>query len=124
MTDRVAPFFAELGEKRHVRLLEGASGTVLIEITDGETVERWYVTIKRGDVSVSSKGSEPDCVIRADEAIFEAILTGETNAIPALLRGRLEVEGRVSLLVALQSLFMPSAGAAEQPVAGYAGRRS
>jgi len=124
MADKVAPFFEGLGEKRHVRFLEGASGTLLVEITDGKNVERWYVTIKRGDVSVSDKGTAPDCVVRADKATFEAILTGQMNAIPALLRGKLEVDGRVSLLVALQSLFLPSAGAADQPVAGYAGRSS
>jgi putative sterol carrier protein len=122
MPDKIASFFEELGEKRNVRLLEGASGTLLAEITDGKDVERWYVTIKRGDVSVSRKGSAPDCIIRADRDTFEAILTGRMNALPAVLRGKLEVEGRVSLLLALQSVFRPSAGAVDQPVAGYAGR--
>ena len=124
MAEQAAIFFKELGEKRHVRLLEGASGTVLVEITAEKNVDRWYVAIKRGDVSVSRKGTAADCVIRTDRATFEGILTGQINTVAAVLRGIVEVEGKVALLTALQALFTPSTGAADQPVAGYAGRPS
>lgn len=124
MADQVTSFFEELGGKRHVRLLEGASGTILIEIDSGKTVDRWYVKIKRGDVSVSDKGTAPDCVVKTDRATFQAIVSGQMNALPAVLRGKLEIDGKVNLLVALQSLFKPSEGATKQPVAGYAGRPS
>ena len=109
-----------------MQLLEGRSGTVLVELKNGEKAEakRWYVTIHRGDVSVSRSGSKPDCVLRTDSKTFEAIVTGKLNAMPALLRGLVEMEGRVDLMVALQTLFRPSAGAADQRTAGYAGRRS
>ena len=115
-------FFAQLGEETHVRLLEGISGTILAEIKDAKRTERWYVTIHRGDVAVSHSGSAPDCVIRTDGATFDAILTGKVNAMPALLRGLVEVEGKVALLLALQALFRPSVGAAGEQVAGYARR--
>jgi putative sterol carrier protein len=122
MSDQAARFFEDLGRQRHVRLLEGTTGTVLLEITDGKEAERRYVAIKRGDVSVSGKGPDPDCTIRTDAETFRAIVGGQMNAIAAVLRGKVEVDGRVSLLVALQSLFLPSPGAADQPAAGYAGR--
>ena len=115
-------FFAQLGEATHVKLLEGTTGTILAEITEGKRTERWYVTIHRGDVTVSRTGSSPDCVIRTDGDTFDGILTGKLNAMPALLRGLLDVEGKVALLAALQALFHPSSGAVGEQVAGYARR--
>jgi putative sterol carrier protein len=81
------------------------------------------VTIRRGDVSVSHKGTAPDCTIRTDGATFDAIIAGKISAMPAMLRGLLEIEGRINLLVGLQALFQPSEGATK-PAAGYARRRS
>jgi putative sterol carrier protein len=117
-------FFADLASKRHVALLEGTSGTLLVELTDGAAApQRWFVRIKRGDVSVSDATSTPDCVLATDAATFEAIVAGRINAFAAMLRGLLEVDGQIHLLVALQAFFRPSAGAEDQPTAGYAGRR-
>ena len=124
MADQAATFFKELGQKRHMRLLEGTSGTILLELAEGKKVDKWYVDIKRGDVTVSRKGGDADCVIKTDKDTFHAIIAGQTNAVAAVLRGVVELQGKVSLLVGLQSLFMPSGGAADQPVAGYAGRPS
>jgi len=119
-------FFEELGKKRHVQLLEGRSGTVLVELKNGEKgqSQRWYVNVHRGDVSVSRSGSNPDSVFRTDSKTFAAIVAGKMNTIPALLRGLVEVEGRIDLIVALQTLYRPSTGAPDQRTAGYAGRRS
>lgn len=126
MTDQADLFFKGIGKERHVQLLEGKSGTVLVELKNGAAAEpkRWYVTIHRGDLNVSHSGSKPDCVLRTDSKTFDAIVTGKLNAMPAMLRGLVVMEGKVDLLVALQTLFRPSAGAPDQRTAGYAGRRS
>ncbi len=116
-------FFEELGKQGHVPLLEATSGTVLMEIKDDDRRERWYVTIHRGDVGVSHEGAAPDCVIKTDGSTFDAIVAGETSTMPAVLRGLLEVEGKVGLLVALQAVFKPSTGTAEH-TAGYARRQA
>ena len=123
MTDARERFFKEIGKQGHAPLLEGTSGVVLLEIKDGTRTERWYVTIRRGDVSVSREGKAPDTTIRTDGATFDAIVTGKMSTMPALLRGKLEVEGKVNLVVGLQALYKPSVGAAEQ-VAGYARRHA
>jgi putative sterol carrier protein len=126
MAEEMDEFLTELGGQTHVRLLERASGTVLIELEDDGQTERWYVNVKRGDVSLSRSmprsASAPDCVLRTKASTFKAIRTGQLNLMAAVLRGLLSIEGRVALVVALQGLFRPSAGAAEQTVAGYAGR--
>ena len=98
------------------------SGTLRCDLEDGERTEHWYVTIKKGDVTVSHKRADADCVVSTDLATFEAILKGEMNAMAAVLRGLVSVEGRVRLVVALQALFTPSAGAPTKQVAGYARR--
>ena len=124
MADVRERFFDQVGKQGHVRLLEHASGTILIELKDGGPAERWYVTIRRGDVSVSRKGVAPDCTMRTDGATFDAIIAGKMNTMPALLRGLAEVEGKVNLLVALQALYQPSAGHAGEAPAGYARRQA
>jgi putative sterol carrier protein len=116
-------FFEGVAKQGHVRLLEGTSGTVLAEIKDGNKTEHWYVEIHRGDISVSHKGATPDCTIRTDGATFDDIISGKLSIMPALLRGLVEVEGKVNLLVGIQALYKPSAGAAKE-VAGYARRHA
>ena len=126
MPDQTDAFFEKLAKPRHVKLLEGRSGTLLVEVGNGEKAEadRWYVTLHKGDVSVSRTGKDPDAVLRASRDTVNAILTGRMNAMAATLRGLADVEGRGDLLIALQSLFKPSQGAADQREAGYAERPS
>jgi putative sterol carrier protein len=126
MADELKEFTEQLGYRGHLRLLERTSGIVLIELVDHGRTDRWYVNIKRGDVSLAKslpKGaSGPDCVLKTETSTFKAIRTGQLNLMAAVLRGLLSIEGNPALIVALQGLFRPSAGAAGETVAGYAGR--
>jgi hypothetical protein len=128
MTDELEEFTEQLGDRGHLSLLERRSGTVLVELEGGGRSERWYVNVKRGDLSLSKSLTEgssgPDCVLRTKASTFQAIRTGQLNLMPALLRSLISIEGDISLVVALQGLFRPSVGAAGEAVAGYAGRRS
>jgi putative sterol carrier protein len=40
-----------------------------------------------------------------DQALFEQIVTGEENAMAAVLRGEIGIEGKPQLLVFFQRLF-------------------
>ena len=124
MGDARQRFFERVGKQGHVRLLERTSGTILVELKDGGPAERWYITIARGDVSVSRKGVAPDCTIRTDGATFDAILAGQMSVMPAMLRGRIDVEGKVNLLAGLQAFFGPSERTTSEPPAGYARRQT
>ena len=75
-------------------------------------------------MTVSRQGGEPDCVLTGDVATFDAVLSGKANAMAALLRGALDVQGKFVLLTALQRLFPGSPGADGLPTAGYAERQS
>jgi putative sterol carrier protein len=105
MTDATAEFFEELDARGHEPLLERATGALRIELSNGKRRARWLVTVKKGDVTVSHTNTKPDCVVRMDQALFEQIVTGRENAMAALLRGLVAVEGNPQLLVLFQRLF-------------------
>ena len=104
--DPTQRFFTELAAREHEPLLRNASGSTRLEVLDGRRTRRWTVRIEHGDIVVVPTGNEPvDCVIRADKALFDKIARGRENAVAAVLRGDLEVEGDWRLLVRMQRLF-------------------
>lgn len=76
-----------------------------LEIADGRTVRRWVVEVEKGRISVTEGAGAAACVIRADKVVFDKIATGKLNAVAAVLRGELAVEGDWRLLVRMQRLF-------------------
>jgi putative sterol carrier protein len=105
MTDATTEFFEDLDARGHEPLLEKATGTLRIELSNGKRRAPWLVTVKKGDVTVSHANAKADCVVRMDQALFEQIVTGRENATAALLRGLVTVEGKPQLLVLFQRLF-------------------
>lgn len=105
MADATSDFFESLGGRGHEPLLEKTSGSVLFELANGQQTDRWLVTIDRGDVVVSHKGGRADATVRARKDVFEGIASGELNAMAALLRGALVVEGDMALMARLQRLL-------------------
>ena len=54
---------------------------------------------------MSHGNGEAETVVKADEALFHRLVSGEQNAMAALLRGTVDVEGRVQLLAQFQRLL-------------------
>jgi putative sterol carrier protein len=105
MTDAVTQFFAGLEQRDHDPLVEKADGSIRFEVRDNGHVDRWLLTMDRGDLNVSHKGGPADCTVRAHKSTFEQIATGQLNALAATLRGELEVEGDSELVVLFQRLL-------------------
>jgi putative sterol carrier protein len=123
--DPTGRFFDELSQRGHEPLLRKLSGSVRFDIVDGKRVERRYVSVDKGQITVSGRGSAGKNVIRVDRALFERIATGEQNPVAAVLRGDLAVEGDWRLLVLVQRLFPgPPRKKPSRRAAGYAKRRS
>jgi len=104
-TDPLERFFAELAARGHEPLLRKASGSTRFDVRDGKRTRRWIVTVDDGDIAVLAGNGAAACVVRADKAVFDRIVTGRMNAVAAVLRGDLEVEGDWRLLVRMQRLF-------------------
>jgi putative sterol carrier protein len=125
MAARMKDLLEAIAAQSRERPLPAAiSGVVRLDVEDAGRTDHWYLTITKGTVTIARKGGEPDAVLRGDAAIFTSVLSGEANMMAAILRGALEVEGRMLLLVALQR-FSPGETADDgAPVAGYARRQS
>jgi putative sterol carrier protein len=105
MSDTSVQFFEELGRRGHEPLLEHATGTIRFDFVDDGRTDRWLVSINKGHVAVSHGNGDADAVVTGDRALFAKIVSGEQNAMAALLRGAVGVEGRVQLLALFQRLF-------------------
>ena len=54
---------------------------------------------------MSRRHAKADCTIRTDRELFVGMVTGRVNAMAALLRGQVGVEGDPNLLLQFQRLF-------------------
>jgi putative sterol carrier protein len=111
--DPTARFFAELAGQAHEPLLRKASGSTRFDIVDGRKKRSWIVRVERGDIAVTRAAGSADCVIRANKALFDKIVSGRENAVAAVLRGDVQIDGDWRLLVRMQRLF-PGAGASRR----------
>jgi putative sterol carrier protein len=105
MTSATTDFFNALKERGHEPMLEKTTGTVRFDIKNGKRTERWLVSLDKGDITVSRKNAAADCVVRGDSDMLERIASGEVNAMAAILRGAISVEGDSTIAVLFQRLF-------------------
>ena len=61
MTTSTNDFFNGLRRRRHEPLLRNASGTLRFDLANGEDTETWYLTLRKGDITVSHKKSRGGC---------------------------------------------------------------
>lgn len=112
MTSPTTEFFNALGSRGHDEMLEKTTGTVRFEVTNGKRTERWLVSIDKGDIAVSHAKGPADCTVRGPKELIDKIVAGEVNAMAAVLRGAIAVEGDTLLVVLLQRVFPAPAKAA------------
>jgi hypothetical protein len=114
MTSATEAFFDGLSSRAHEPLLEKVSGCVRVDLDRGKSVDHWFVTIRRGDITVAREGGEPSTVFYAPAPVFEKLAAGEMNAMAALLRGEAAASGDLELAVLLQRL-LPGPPASKGP---------
>jgi SCP-2 sterol transfer family len=98
-------FFEELQQRGHEPILKGETGTMRFDLYRGSGLERWFVTVADGNVTVSHSRGRADTVTAVDGELFDLIARGEANALTAQLRGALVVDGDQHLLMVFQRLF-------------------
>jgi hypothetical protein len=122
MTDATAEFFEGLDRGGYQALLAKTRGTLAFDLLADPEPERWLVTVDGGDVAVSHATGSADCTVRAPRELFDRVVRGEVNAMAALLRDAVEVDGDPALLVRFQRLFPgPPARGGSPPVDAHLG---
>jgi len=115
-------FFDALRGRGHEPMLRNRTATIGFDIVRPRGVASWRVSVTGGDIRVEDGSGPVDCRIRADEALFDRIVTGEANAMAAMLRGALLTEGNADLLVAARRLMTaPAASSPAEPAGSRTG---
>ncbi len=105
MTSATTEFFDALEDREHEPMLQKVKGTLRFDLTNGKRKERWFVAIDKGEIAVSHANRIADCTVRARKDVFDGIASGTVNAMAAVLRGTIAVEGDTLLIVLFQRLF-------------------
>lgn len=113
-------FFNALATEGGVPLLRGESGTLRFDLTGGAKLERWYVTVADGAVTVSRRAGHVDTVVRMGRDLFDQIIRGTQNLMASQLRGSVDVQGDLHLMMVFQRVFPgpPSATGRRDPIEG------
>jgi hypothetical protein len=102
--DSASRFFEKLATQDQP-LLRNLSGTLRFDVIRDDETEYWHVTIARGDVAVTRDAGTADSFVRVRGELFDDIVSGRANAMAALLRGDVGVEGNTELLMRMQRTF-------------------
>jgi putative sterol carrier protein len=73
--------------------------------SNGNGTRHWLLSLKSGEVTVSHRRDRADAIVRTDARLFDRLVRGEANAMAAMLRGQIAVEGDPRLLVAFQRVL-------------------
>jgi hypothetical protein len=122
--DPSAEFFDRLNRAGYEAGLAGVRGTIRCDLEREHRSEHWLLTIDNGDVRVSPGWAEADCVVQADHAVFDGMVTGEVKPKPAWLRNDVLVAGRFLYFLRLEKLLARAAAAQPGPGPGDVRRRT
>ncbi|MEV1289948.1 SCP2 sterol-binding domain-containing protein [Micromonospora sp. NPDC049679] len=121
MASPTTELFTGIGRRGHEALLEKVQGSLRFDLEHDQQVDHWHLAISKGDVAVTQEERPADCVVRAEQALFDKMAAGETNTFASMLRNRLTVEGNLRLLVLFERL-LPGPPSARHPRPATRGR--
>lgn len=102
-------FLVDLSRRGFEPLLAHTVGSIGISLLDPSGDEHWHIDIDHGKVEVSrgsvEKHPTADATVTTSHELFHSATLGTTNLWTAMLRGGLEVEGDLHLLVMFQRLL-------------------
>jgi hypothetical protein len=101
----IREFRARLEAGEYRAFLRRARGTLRFDLVEGDTTQRFLVELDGGEVTVSERRGTPDATVVVGKDLFAGMLEGTVNAMAAALRGTLQVEGDLGLVVLFQRVF-------------------
>jgi putative sterol carrier protein len=123
--DEVISEFFESIAGPHPEVPRTISGSLRFDLENGNRSEHWLVIFTKGKVSSDRSNAAADCVAHTDKATMEAIIQGRVNAMAAILRGAIKLEGQILLFALFRSLLTtPAERHQAQRVGRNTGRRS
>jgi putative sterol carrier protein len=103
--DPAEAFFEGLAARGSEPLLHATTGSIRFELSDRHKTERFRVELRRGQVKVSRKAGRSDAVVHADRRLFNGIAQGTVNAMAAMLRGAVTIEGEPGVVASFMRVF-------------------
>ncbi|MFF4807967.1 SCP2 sterol-binding domain-containing protein [Micromonospora chersina] len=103
--DTTTRFFEELDRRGFEPLLAKTSGTLRFDLHEGPQTTHWLLEVDRGNLRVRQEDREADTVVGTEPRLFGELVTGEENAIAALLRGDMTVSGDLRLVLQIERIF-------------------
>lgn len=100
-----AAFFEQLARTAYDPRFTKVRGSVRLEIHDGEQVDKWLITIDDGRFRVDHGDGPASSVTSMSAPLAERLLRGEINALAAILRGEILVDGDLGLALRLGRLL-------------------
>ncbi len=98
-------FFDQLAKLPDKSIFRGHTGTIAFDLATDGRVEHWYAVIGESSCSGGPGDAPADARIQLTKDLFKRIVTGRTNAMAAVLRGAMAVEGDVSLAMSFDRIF-------------------
>ena len=102
MSDTTQTFFERLTTHGYEPLLHSVSGTIRCDI---EGTGSWFVTVKKGALSLSKDTTEADCAFMCSREDFERMVMGKQNPTTLFMQGKMQITGNVVLAQMFQRLF-------------------
>ncbi|MDO3703870.1 SCP2 sterol-binding domain-containing protein [Micromonospora sp. C28SCA-DRY-2] len=105
MGQAIERFFESL-PARAPEILRGLiSGTLQIELTNGDGTDHWLVRMRPGAIEVSRQRGPADAIWYSSEELFERLVTGRAQGVAAVLRNESTFSGNVVLFLAFRRFF-------------------
>jgi putative sterol carrier protein len=105
MVDATMRFFEDLDRRGFEPLLAKTAGSLRVDLHEGAHTTHWLIEIDRGKLQVRQEDREADTVVGASPRIFDELVTGQENAVAALLRGDVTVLGDLLMVLQVERLF-------------------
>jgi putative sterol carrier protein len=105
MVDATTRFFEDLDRRGYEPLLAKTTGTLRFDLHEGAHTTHWLLHIDRGNLRVRQEDQEADTVVGTGPRLFGELVSGQENAISALLRGDMTVLGDLRLVLQVERIF-------------------
>lgn len=94
MNKRAREVIAELPSTGYDARLAGMHGTIRFDVRDAGT---WRLRVDDGKIAVLEGSGDADLRLACDEPDFVEVVEGRQNFVTAILQGRIEATGDLSL---------------------------